>query len=170
MQKIEIVTRERVSVLKITATAGMFQMPKVMGGGFMRIAAFMEAQGCAPKQAPYARYLHVDWDEFANEGKLTAFFKMFSRKFTFEMAFPLECDLDGEGEIELGELPGGRYVQCLHRGPYHKVGKTYEQMQAWMAKEGYRPGAESVEIYMNDPREVAKSDLETVVLIPIEEG
>ena len=94
---------------------------------------------------------------------------MFTRKWKLQIGFPLYNKAEGRGNIKAGFLPGGRFVKTEHRGPYHKVGKTYKKMLAWIRENNLKIKGESIEIYNNDPRITKKEKLETTILIPISE-
>ncbi len=166
---IEIVERETEQVLEIHARVPMWKMPFVMSKAYKRIAEYFETAGVEPSGVPYAHYLNVDWADVNEESKFAAFIKMFTRKWEFLSGFPVGSTMEGSGDIQPGTLPGGRYIQTLHRGPYHKVGGTYKQLMAWVAQEGLTVRNASVEIYLNDPRTTKQADLETIVLVPLSE-
>lgn len=59
-------------------------------------------------------------------------------------------DGDGSG-VQTAELPGGRAVQVVHRGPYDELSRTYERLMDWMREQQLQPGAVMWESYLNEP-------------------
>ncbi len=165
---IEIVEREPEKTLEVSTQLAVWKMPFVFGRTYGRIVKVLERQSAEPSGPPYARYLDVCWEELDKESKLAMLIKVFTRKWNLRIGFPVDGDFDGNDDMVTGELPGGRYVKTLHRGPYKDVAEAYKRLCAWITQEGITVKHESVEIYLNDPRTTKKEDLETVVLIPIE--
>jgi len=71
----------------------------------------------------------------------------------FEACFPVRDgakakSLDG---IDLRELPGGRCVTLLHKGPYDQLGRSYEKILTHIKKKGYRIQSPSREAYLKGP-------------------
>jgi AraC family transcriptional regulator len=74
---------------------------------------------------------------------------------------------------ELGEayVEGGRYARIVHRGPYPELKAAYDWLyRNWLPANGEEPrNLPCLEEYLNDPRQVSAKDLETAVLMPLEE-
>jgi AraC family transcriptional regulator len=74
-----------------------------------------------------------------------------------------------DAEIELLEIPAGRYA--LHRlaGPYARINATINTLYArWLPGSGYEPDDRpTLEHYLNSPRQVSRAELRTDLLIPI---
>jgi effector-binding domain-containing protein len=65
------------------------------------------------------------------------------------------------GRVRTGRSPAGRAVRAVHRGPYDRMGPTYEQLAAWMAAHGVEEGEVSWEQYISDPGETPPQELIT---------
>jgi DNA-binding transcriptional MerR regulator/effector-binding domain-containing protein len=71
----------------------------------------------------------------------------------FEACFPV-CDgakaksVDG---ISMRDLPGGRCVALLHKGPYDQLGRSYEKILTYIKNKGYRIHSPSREVYLKGP-------------------
>lgn len=164
---IEIVEKEIGDVLEIEERVPVWKMPKVMSTDFTRLFSYAEKEGANPTEA-YARYQGIDWDAELAKGALANFIGMFTKKWHFFVGVPISRKLEnGEGMVS-SFLQKRRFVQSVHKGPYRKVGKTYERMMAWMNTQGLKAQNECIEFYRNDPREVKEEEIETLVLIPIE--
>ena len=63
--------------------------------------------------------------------------------------------------VRIGQSPSGRAVRAVHRGPYDRMGPTYEQLAAWMGAHGVAEGDVSWEQYISDPGETPPDELVT---------
>ena len=70
----------------------------------------------------------------------------------FEPCMPVRKDLPTKG-LSIRELPGGRCVSLLYRGPYGAPGhhETYEKLLAYIKQKGYRGLLPSREVYLKGP-------------------
>lgn len=68
------------------------------------------------------------------------------------------------------ELPGGKFISLLHRGPYTEIGKSYERLFAYLHDKGLQTRIPSREIYLKGPGMIFRGNPKnylTEVLIPI---
>jgi effector-binding domain-containing protein len=91
----------------------------------------------------------------------------FTKKWHFQAGIPTGIQLETSGLMNCRKIGKKSYIKTVHHGPYHKVGQTYKKMYAWAKERDEVLGDESIECYLNDPRETKKSMLETMVLIPV---
>ncbi len=70
----------------------------------------------------------------------------------FESCMPVRKAPPGKG-LSVRELPGGRCVSLLYRGPYGAPGhhKAYEKVLAYVKQKGYRALLPSREVYLKGP-------------------
>ena len=68
----------------------------------------------------------------------------------FEPCMPIrrEVSLDG---ISVRQLPGGRSVTLLHRGPYGELGRSYARAIRYAKKHGYEVQLPTREVYLKGP-------------------
>ena len=73
------------------------------------------------------------------------------------------------GELQVGEIRGGRYAVVLHVGPYAELDRPYKWLYGtWLAQSGEEPdNAPLVEEYLNDARTVLPTALETEIWLPL---
>lgn len=116
----------------------------------------------------FAHYRNVDWVG-ANKGGLFAFLNMMLFiKWDVSACISVQEEIEPGNEVEYRELPRmERTIQTIHLGPYHKVAGTYKRISEYAAQENLPLTNQSFEIYLNDPREVPKSDIQTLVIVPI---
>ena len=71
--------------------------------------------------------------------------------------------------LDSRRLAAGRYACTLHVGSYEQLGDVWARfLGEWLPKSGHRirPGA-SLELYLNDPTQVATPELRTEIYQPI---
>ena len=163
---VKVVERDDQPALEINARCTVMNMPMVIPKSFKSIAEYMQSHKLKIEHMPYVRYLNVNWDD-VGANKLVMFLKMFSHKWDMLIGIPVTTELPDNGIIRNGKFPGGSYLETLHTGPYSKVGTSYKRLTDFAKAEHLTFGNESIEIYLNDPREVAKQDLQTRILVPL---
>ena len=164
---IEIIEKEIGSVIEIEENVFMLKMPMVMGKGFGKILEYLKSNDVQEIEAPYARYLDIDWETQVNKGIIGNTIDMLVKKWHFMIGFTSPKLLDSKNEMKASHISHCRYVKGMHYGAYQKVGTTYKMMVAWMNENNVSPKGESFEFYLNDPRETKKEELETMILIPL---
>jgi len=165
----EIVEQAIGPVVEIEERVPMWRMPATFGRDYKQIADYLESQGAECVGMPYARYQEMDWGRDLGQGKLAALWAMLTKKWHFFVGMPCSKHLSGGGLLVARELDSRRYVRGVHRGPYRECGGTYRALYDWTRGQGLVLRSEAIECYVNDPREVAKADIETVILIPVDE-
>ena len=91
-------------------------------------------------------------------------------KLRYDAAFTVERPVQPEGEIGVDELPGGKYAVVTHRGPYSRLGETYQRLfGGWLPRSGYEPrNSPAFEQYLNSPQNTKPEDLITLIHVPLE--
>jgi DNA-binding transcriptional MerR regulator/effector-binding domain-containing protein len=88
----------------------------------------------------------------------------------FESCFPIRARVAAEG-ITVRELPGGRFVTLVHRGPYGELGQSYAKIFASIRARGLTPLLPSREVYLKGPGMIFKGNPKkyvTEIQVPIE--
>jgi effector-binding domain-containing protein len=85
-----------------------------------------------------------------------------------EVAIPISKSVEDYEDFKCYELPGGKMVRALHRGPYETCPPTYERLFAWLADNGKWPVGPIREVYLNDPSEVPPEEILYEIYVPIE--
>lgn len=68
----------------------------------------------------------------------------------FEACFPIRRGKDVDG-ISVRELPGGRCVSLLHKGPYEELRRSYARIMAYIKDKGYEVLLPTREVYVKGP-------------------
>ncbi len=66
--------------------------------GIGEVAGWLQRQGIAPSGAPFARYLVIDME----------------RQLDIEVGWPVAHAMGGDGRIQAGTLPAGRYASLIY--------------------------------------------------------
>jgi effector-binding domain-containing protein len=79
-----------------------------------------------------------------------------------------------KGPVFIDNLPGGKAMRFMHRGPYPELAKTYELITKFLMEKGllkdeddwgrYMPMWEE---YVSDPEMTPESDLVTYIYLPV---
>ncbi len=111
---------------------------KDCGQGFGKIGKAFWNQICGP--ALLLVYDH-DYQEIAN----------------YEACMPVRGGQAQDG-IEVRELPAGRCVSLLHKGPYEQLSRSYEKALSYVKQKGYTLTAPCREVYLKGPGMIFKGN------------
>ena len=91
-------------------------------------------------------------------------------KLRYDAAITVNRPVQPEGEIGVTELPGGKYAVVTHRGPYSRLGLTYQRVfGGWLPKSGHElRNSPAFEQYLNSPQNTSPEDLVTLIHVPLE--
>jgi len=147
---IELNELEAQPVLAIRTRTPFENLSMVIGQSYQKIAEYLAELGEQPACAPYTKYYNLDMQDL-----------------DVEMGFPVAKPLPGKGEIKQGEVPRGRYVSTMYKGPYSQMEAPYKEMSKWMEEKGLEPTGVCYEYYYNSPVEVPESELLTKIVMPV---
>ncbi|MDH7578975.1 MAG: GyrI-like domain-containing protein [Bacillota bacterium] len=137
-------------VLSVRTTTAVADLPRKLGQAYGAIINYLNELGEKPLEAAFAAYYNMDMENL-----------------DVEMGFPVAKPLAGRGEIKAGEIPAGKQVSCLYKGPYNEMGPVYNAMMQWIKENGYTPTGVAYEFYYNSPADVPESELLTKVVFPL---
>lgn len=146
----ETIERSAQPTLAVRTRTSLAKLPGVMGQVYGSIMQYLAELGEFPTGAPYAAYFNTDMEDM-----------------DVEMGFPVAGALQGDGDMQPGELPGGKAASCIHVGPYDQLEPVYAALSAFVAEQGYEATGVAYESYLNDPGEVAPEELQTQILFPL---
>lgn len=106
------------------------------------VSAWLDERGITPAGRPLIRYHVIDMPEVE-----------------ISVGLPIDPGAIGDGRIEVGELPAGRYAVLVHIGPYEELVRANADLQQWAAdngvafdgSDGARGWAGRIEFYLTDP-------------------
>lgn len=150
MVKIELVEQKLQPVLSIRTSATVEELPDLIGRCYHKILEHLNDLGEAPADAPFTAYYNLDMQDL-----------------DVEMGFPVARSLPGKGEVQAAEIPGGKAVTVMHKGPYKEMEQPYMDMAKWITDNGYEATGVAYEYYYNSPEEVPESELLTRIVMPL---
>jgi len=146
----ELIEQTSQPTLVIHTRTSVENLPQVLGNAYQKIAQYFGETGSQPSGAPFVTYFNMDMQSL-----------------DVEIGFPIAKALDGRGDIQPSEIPGGKLARCLYTGPYPEIGPAYESLMQYVAKEGYQTTGISYEFYLNDPTVTPPSELQTQIMFPL---
>lgn len=164
---IELVEEDFGPALEIESITKMTGMQKAFRENFQKIHNYINEREVKCKTAPYARYIDIDWEYQIRAGFFDHLRDVFKKEWHFFCGMNLVSPLEGVDSIRVHQFTRAKYIKAVHYGPYQNVGKLYSKMYLWAKENGYKCHPESFEFYTNDPREISKKELETIVYIPV---
>lgn len=105
-----------------------------LGRVYGAVAALLAARHAGPAGPPFARYHPLG-----------------AGRFEVEAGFPVNSQVQGEGDVQPSELPGGQVAVTVHTGPYDQMVPGYQALASWVADHGGETAGDSWEIYFSDP-------------------
>ncbi|HAX81533.1 MAG TPA: AraC family transcriptional regulator [Actinobacteria bacterium] len=120
--------------LSIRTRAAVQDMPGVFGDAFEAVMQYLGQMGEQPAAMPYAVYRNMDMQDL-----------------DLEIGFPVARPLPGEGRIQPGEIPGGRWATVMHVGPYDQIGASWGRLTAGIAAAGMTIAGPAYEFYFDGP-------------------
>jgi effector-binding domain-containing protein len=86
--------------------------------------------------------------------------------FEIEICAPVDRPLDAPAGWTLTELPAGTFASVTHVGPYDALGTAYDELEAWIGREGYAIDGPPREVYLSEPG-TPPADIRTMVEFPV---
>lgn len=137
-------------VLSIRTFTSVEQLPDKLGEVYMAIIGYLGEIGENTDGPAFAGYYNMDMENL-----------------DVEMGFIVPVALPGKGTIRAGEIPAGKQVSYLFKGPYKDMEPVYRAMMQWIEQNGHTPTGTSYEFYYNSPLEVPESELLTRIVFPL---
>lgn len=138
-------------VLSIRTKTSVEKLPQVIREAYQEIMKYLNELEELPAEAPFCAYYNLDMENL-----------------DVEMGFPVSKKLPGQNAIQCKEIPGGKRVSYMYRGPYKEMEKPYKEITRWINEKGLTPSGVSYEYYYNAPDEVLESELLTKIVFPVE--
>jgi len=148
--KIVLKEKEAQPVLSIRKTTSVGNLPEEIGKAYESILQYLNELGEKPAEAPFTAYYNMDMEHL-----------------DVEMGFPVAEPLKGRDEIKSGEIPAGKYTECMYKGPYEEMTLPYDAMNRWISENGHIPTGVTYEVYYNSPADVPEIELLTKIMFQI---
>lgn len=150
MLTIELSEEKAQPVVSIRTTTKLELLPQVIGESYMKIMSYLQEFGEQPAYAPFTAYHNLDMQNL-----------------DVEMGFPIARMLPEKDDIKARELPPGKAVSSMYKGPYTCMEQPYNEMFKWIEENGYTSTGIYFEYYFNCPQEVPESELLTKIVMPL---
>jgi len=84
-------------------------------------------------------------------------------------AFPVAADATApkSTDITIMKVPAAQVLEITYVGPYSGMEPTWMAVDGWLAEKGLMQAGEPWEEYIDDPANVAESELRTKIVIPV---
>lgn len=148
---IEMVETQAQPTLVLRAVTPVTELPKLLGKAFMDIVTHIMELGEQPVGPAFVGYFNMDME-----------------RLELEIGFPVSKPLPGKGDIEASQIPAGKQVTCMYKGPYMGMPPAYEEIKQWIKDNGYKAVGTVYEYYYNSPEEVPESELLTKIVFLVE--
>jgi hypothetical protein len=183
MTEMKVVELESQDALSVSATVGTMGMPGLMGRTYAALSGAVVGKeghrddsdssatadlsdGPMPVGFPYCIYRQIEWEKVTRKNPFAMFHMMFFKKWHIEMGMAAGPGASAEG-ADRTTFPGGRYLRTVHKGPYSSVGKSYARMWQYIQENQLKCDNFSIERYLNDPRSVPSTEIQTELLVPL---
>jgi AraC family transcriptional regulator len=80
---------------------------------------------------------------------------------------PTEMKVAADSVVKVGQIPAGRAVRVIHRGPYDGLPATGEKLEAYLTVHGLEAAGRPWDVFISDPGSTAPEELETHVFVPL---
>jgi len=144
----EAVARPTLAIRTHTPMAAIGQ---VMGQAFGEVYQYIMETGAKVADAAYAAYYTMDPNDIE-----------------VDIGFVMAEATPGRGNVHADEIPAGKQVCCMYKGPYELMEPVYKAMSEWMNANNYIPTGVAYELYFNDPSQVPPSELLTKIIFPLQ--
>ena len=148
--KIELTDQPSQPVLSIRTRTSVENLPEEIGKAYNSIMQYLKEIGSEPSGVPFVAYYNLDMENL-----------------DVEMGFPVSKPMAGKGDIESSEVPAGKQISCMFKGPYKDMEAPYSEMMQWIKENEYTATGVSYEFYYNSPMDVSENELLTKIVFPL---
>lgn len=121
-------------------------LPQKLGDAYTALYKYLQQVGAPMAGPPFALYRDVSGPEW-----------------TVVAGFPVSQPVAPEGDITMGEMPGGKAAMMQHLGPYEQLSASWGVLEKWIEAQGHSKNALAWELYTNDPDHTPPEQLETLL-------
>lgn len=138
-----IVERQEQAYAGIRVRVTWQELGRVVPPLWPEVFGWLGRKGVAPSGSPFMLYLQVDME---GEMEVVA-------------GVPVAVPVTGDGRVEVGSVPAGRYAALVHTGPPEEIVEANVEIQRWGEENGVRwqvdgdRWAGRIEYSLTDPAE-----------------
>lgn len=148
--KIEVSAQPSLPVLSTRVKMAADEMPRGLNKIFEKIIQYLGEIDEEPTNTYFAAYHNMDMADLDLEVGVVVHKKLF-----------------GKGDIQAGEIPGGKQVSTFCKGPYHEAKASFDTVRQWMDENGCASTGVVYELYYHSPVELPESELITKIVFPL---
>jgi len=145
----EIKERAAQPTLFMRDTCAVQDLPTFFGKTYGAVIQYLTSLGVQPCGAAYCIYFNMDMQAL-----------------DIQAGFPVAHPVPGQGELEAGEIPAGRFATGMHIGPYDQMAPFYDALNAWVTAQGEEVTGIAYEWYYSGP-ETPPQEVKTEVWFPL---
>jgi effector-binding domain-containing protein len=149
----EVETREfePLTTVCIRTTVSRTEIPNKLRELLEQTRNYLKSKGVEPSGPAYAQYYAF--------GAADA---------DFECGWPVDEDVEEEGDIEMGSVDGGKGAVAVNDGPYATQIKAHGAVHGWLHTNGTFAGGFPREVYLKDPTTTDEAEWRTEVIWPMQ--
>ena len=150
---INIETAAPLKIVSVRCTSKLSAIAQNIQSSFAAIIPELQANSVTPNGPPLIVYHDVIDTEAHGD---------------IEVCVPIDTNFEPSSTaITIRTLEGGKVAKTIHTGPYQEIGPAYQAITSWIVGQGYEVAGPPREIYLNDPQQVAQTELQTAVEFPV---
>ena len=142
--EIKVIETDAIPALSVRTRCPYDELIDIAASTFETIMKYLESLGETPAGDAFIAYFNLDMEDL-----------------DLEIGYPVSRALEGRGDIQASQIPGGKKLSCLYTGPYAEMEAAYHAMSGYIGEQGLHPTGIMYKYYLNDPREVPEEDLQT---------
>lgn len=146
--KFELSEQAAQTVISIRTRSAVQDLPLVLGKAYDSLMNYLNEIGAQASGAPFVGYFNMDMQDL-----------------DIEVGFPVSKPLTGDNEVKPSEIPAGKQVSCLYKGPYSQIEPAYNAIMEYAAANGHTWTGVCYEFYLNDPVDTPESELLTKIVL-----
>ena len=143
--------RGPVTIVSQRVSVQLATIGTAIGAGFRGVYGFLGPTGAAAGE-PFVIYHGMPTKD--------------DRPFDIEICAPIGRDVEPPRGWTVTDLPGGTFASVIHVGPYEALGSAYDELEAWIGREGFAIAGPPREVYLSEPSTPA-AEIRTVVEFPV---
>ena len=143
-----------VAYISASSSKDTAEIGKAIGAAYMKVGAFMKANGLKQIGAPIT--IDTRYDDTG---------------YGFDAAIPVdkapEKEVPADSPVQVKQTYGGEVIKVVMKGPYTGMQATYVKLHSYVMARGYEPSGPSWDEYVSDPGSTPAAELITNIYQPV---